>query len=67
MAKKKNYAQHEVLEVHEMLTIKSASAAKSSLMQGLATDKELKELLEEDAKVSQEAIQELKNILQEAK
>ena len=67
MAKKKNYAQHEVLEVHEMLTIKSASAAKSSLMQGLATDKELKELLEEDAKVSQEAIQELKSILQEAK
>ncbi|SFG32033.1 similar to spore coat protein [Halobacillus alkaliphilus] len=67
MAKKKNYAQHEVLEVHEMLTVKSASAAKSSLMQGLATDKELKELLEEDAKVSQEAIQELKGILQEAK
>ncbi|MGP4077757.1 hypothetical protein [Halobacillus sp. K22] len=67
MAKNKNYAQHEVLEVHEMLTVKSAAAAKSSLMQGLATDKELKELLEEDAKVSQEAIEELKGILEEAK
>lgn len=67
MAGNKSYAQHEILEVHEMLTVKSASAAKSSLMQGLATDSKLKELLEEDAKVAQEAINELKGILEEAK
>lgn len=36
-------------------------------MQGLATDSGLKELLEEDAKVAQEAIEELKGILEEAK
>ncbi|SFE90257.1 hypothetical protein [Alteribacillus iranensis] len=67
MAKNNNYAQHEILEVHELLTVKSACAAKSSLMQGLATDSRLKELLEEDAKVAQEAIEELKGILEEAK
>ncbi|TMW71210.1 hypothetical protein [Alteribacter natronophilus] len=63
----KKYAPHELLEVHEMLTVKSACAVKSSMMQGLASDKKLKELLEEDAKLSQKAVEELKGILQEAK
>ncbi|SEH86828.1 similar to spore coat protein [Halobacillus karajensis] len=67
MGKGNNYAQHEVLEVHEMLTVKSACAAKSSLMQGLATDSKLKELLKEDSKVAQKAVEELKGILEEAK
>ncbi|RLL48303.1 hypothetical protein D8M04_03250 [Oceanobacillus piezotolerans] len=65
MAKKK-YAPHEVLEVHEVLTVKTASAAKSSMMQGLVADKELRKLLEEDVKASQKAIDELKGILEEA-
>ncbi|MFC4402002.1 hypothetical protein [Gracilibacillus xinjiangensis] len=64
---KNNYAQHEILEVHEILTIKSACAAKSSMMQGLAEDSELKVLLREDTKIAQEAIKELKDILEEAK
>ncbi|WP_054635173.1 hypothetical protein [Thalassobacillus sp. C254] len=64
---KSSYAKHEILEVHEILTVKSACAAKSSLMQGLASDKKLKQLLEEDAKISQDAISELKGILEEVK
>ncbi|MDV2884260.1 hypothetical protein RYX45_03655 [Alkalihalophilus pseudofirmus] len=64
MMAKTNYAAHEVLEVHEMLTIKSASAAKSSMMQGLASDKKLKQLLQKDAAASQEAVKELRTILE---
>ncbi|MCE7791121.1 hypothetical protein K8O68_01655 [Salipaludibacillus sp. CUR1] len=63
----KDYATHEVLEVHEIMTIKSACAAKSSMMQGLAVDKELKDLLIEDVKLSQKAVEELKGILEESK
>ncbi|WP_368504565.1 hypothetical protein AB3N04_02450 [Alkalihalophilus sp. As8PL] len=65
--KNTNYATHEILEVHEILTIKSASAAKSSMMQGLASDNKLKELLDKDAKTSQKAIEELSTILNEVK
>nr|WP_143051246.1 spore coat protein [Salipaludibacillus sp. CUR1] len=49
------------------MTIKSACAAKSSMMQGLAVDKELKDLLIEDVKLSQKAVEELKGILEESK
>ncbi|MDV2683396.1 hypothetical protein RYX56_03305 [Alkalihalophilus lindianensis] len=65
--KNTNYATHEILEVHEILTIKSASSAKSSMMQGLASDNKLKELLDKDAKTSQKAIEELSTILKEVK
>ncbi|WP_082233226.1 hypothetical protein [Halobacillus massiliensis] len=63
----KGYAKHEILEVHEILTIKNACAAKSSMMQGLASDSKLKEILEEDTKISQDAIKELKGFLEEVK
>ncbi len=62
---KKEYATHEILEVHEVLTVQTASAAKSSMMQGLASDRKLKQLLAEDVEVSQKAVEELKAILQE--
>ncbi|WP_100407028.1 hypothetical protein [Bacillus solitudinis] len=63
----KDFAIHEVLEVHEILTIKNVCAAKSSIMQGLAADKKLKGLLEDDARMSQKAVKQLKAILEEAK
>lgn len=63
---KKKYAPHEVLEVHEVLTLKTVSAVKSSMMQGLAADKELKQLLEDDVNASQQAVDELKEILEDA-
>ncbi|MCM3762881.1 hypothetical protein M3212_19245 [Alkalihalobacillus oceani] len=66
MAQQK-YAEHERLEIHEMITVKSACAVKSAMMQGFASDKKLKRLLEEDVKVSQQAITELKEILEKAK
>ncbi|TDL32705.1 hypothetical protein E2R51_08485 [Jeotgalibacillus sp. S-D1] len=58
------YAVHEILEVHEMLTIRSASTAKSTLMRGLASDKGLKDLLQEDAASSQQAVKELSEIIE---
>lgn len=58
------YAIHEILEVHEMLTIRSASTAKSTLMRGLASDKGLKDLLKEDAASSQQAVKELSEIIE---
>ncbi|MGN7313378.1 hypothetical protein ACTHQ4_20030 [Alkalicoccobacillus gibsonii] len=65
--KKQEFATHEILEAHEILTIKTASAAKSSMMQGLASDKDLKTLLAEDVKLSQKAVRELKSILEDSK
>jgi similar to spore coat protein len=59
----KELAMHEKLEVHEILQIKSACVAKSAMMQGLASDKKLKELLEEDVKKSKKVVEELKDIL----
>ncbi|PPA70385.1 hypothetical protein [Jeotgalibacillus proteolyticus] len=58
------YAVHEILEVHEMITIKSASVAKSTLMRGLASDKGLKDLLQEDAETAQKAVKELSEVIE---
>ncbi|WP_022794355.1 hypothetical protein [Marinococcus halotolerans] len=62
-----HYASHEIIEVHELLQVKAAATAKASMMQGLATDKQLKQLLEESAETSQKAVEELRDILNKSK
>lgn len=61
MAKK--LAMHEMLEVHEVLTFKTACVAKNKAFSGLAKDKKLKKILEEDIELSTKAIKDLRKIL----
>lgn len=59
----KELAMHEKLEVHEVLTFKTACVAKSKVFSGLVKDKELKEILEEDLELSKKAIKDLRKLL----
>lgn len=62
----KEYATHELLEVHEILTFKTACVAKSKVFSGLVEDKKLKEILEEDIELSTKAIKDLRKILEDS-
>lgn len=62
----KELAMHEKLEVHEILIMKTACATKSKATLDLIKDEKLKKLVEEDIKLSSEAIKELKGILEKA-
>lgn len=57
-------ATHETLELHELLSFKTVCATKSSTMSMLASDPELKSLLQQDTTKSKQHIQELQGILQ---
>lgn len=59
----KELAMHEKLEVHEVLIFKTACVAKSKVFSGLVQDDELKEILEEDIKLSTKAIKDLRKVL----
>lgn len=59
----KELAMHEKLEVHEVLIFKTACVAKSKVFSGLVEDDELKEILEEDIKLSTKAIKDLRKVL----
>ncbi|UJF27753.1 spore coat protein [Planococcus sp. 107-1] len=61
MAKK--LAMHEKLEVHEVLIFKTSCVAKSKVFSGLVKDDELRQLLEEDIKLSTKAIKDLRKVL----
>jgi hypothetical protein len=60
------YALHEVLEVHEIATFKTVCLTKSKTMQALVTDPELKQILQQDAILSQQQLQELAGVLTKA-
>ncbi|MGE1195907.1 spore coat protein [Priestia megaterium] len=62
----KKLAMHETLEVHEILTLKTACVTKGTAMLELVEDEKLKKILEEDVQTSTEAINELKKILKKA-
>ncbi|TWT05236.1 spore coat protein [Planococcus sp. CPCC 101016] len=62
----KQLAMHEKLEVHEVLTFKTACAAKNKVFSGLAQDPELKAILEEDLELSKKAIKDLRKLLADA-
>jgi similar to spore coat protein len=57
------YAPHEIMEAHEILVQKNVCVTKSTTMQMLAGDPQLKELLQQDVSMSKQAIQELQAIL----
>ncbi|WP_248926561.1 hypothetical protein [Paenibacillus hamazuiensis] len=58
-----NLATHEILEMRELLSSKNVCLTKSATMQALASDPELKTLLQQDVQQSKQAIQELSAIL----
>lgn len=58
-----NYALHEMLEVHEMAAFKTVCMTKSKTMQALVTDPELIQILQQDAQLSQQQLQELDGVL----
>lgn len=62
----KELAAHELLEVHEILTFKTACVVKSKVFSGLVEDKKLKEILEEDIELSTKAIKDLRKILEDS-
>ncbi|PSL41373.1 hypothetical protein B0H99_10255 [Planomicrobium soli] len=64
MAKK--LAIHETLEVHEVLTFKTACLAKNKLFVDMVQDKKLKEIIEEDTELSTKAVKDLRKILADA-
>ncbi|RNF39038.1 spore coat protein [Planococcus salinus] len=59
----KELAMHEKLEVHEVLTFKTACVAKSKLFVDLIEDDKLKEIVQEDLELSTKAIKDLRKIL----
>lgn len=59
----KELAMHEKLEVHEVLTFKTACVAKNKVFSGLVKDEELKAILEEDLELSKKAIKDLRKTL----
>ncbi|MEC0126663.1 hypothetical protein [Paenibacillus pabuli] len=60
---KSNYALHEILEVHEIAAFKTVCMTKSKTMQALVTDPELMQILQQDATLSQQQLQELGGVL----
>lgn len=61
-----NYALHEMLEVHEIAAFKTVCMTKSKTMQALVTDAELNQILQQDAQLSQQQLQELGDVLSKA-
>ncbi|MBR3121646.1 hypothetical protein [Oceanobacillus profundus] len=61
-----NYALHEVLEVHEMAAFKTNCLTKSKTMKALVTDKQLKDIMQQDIDVSTRQLQEYASILSNA-
>ena len=60
------FALHEMLEVHEIAAFKTVCMTKSKTMQALVTDPELKQILQQDARLSQQQLQELGGVLSKA-
>lgn len=58
-----NYALHEVLEVREIAAFKTVCITKSKTMQALVTDPELMQIMQQDATLSQQQLQELGGVL----
>ncbi|WP_409303989.1 hypothetical protein [Peribacillus sp. SCS-155] len=58
-----NLGLHETLEMHELLIFKNTCLTKSASMGALAQDPALKAILEQDVTQSQQAVQQLQNLL----
>lgn len=57
---------NEVMQIHEMLNLKTISMTVSKLMEGGVIDQDLKKILEKDAQLSRKEIGELQNLLNDA-
>ncbi len=66
MERQKVLAPHETLELHELITFKNICATKSSAMTALVKDEELREIMQQEFRVSQEHIRELSDLLQQS-
>ncbi|WP_074035851.1 hypothetical protein [Exiguobacterium profundum] len=56
-------AIHEILEIHEMLTLKQAALVKGYVSEPLIKDKELQKIARNYLKNTEQAISELKQLL----
>ncbi|WP_404407843.1 spore coat protein [Jeotgalibacillus malaysiensis] len=57
---KKSLGNHETMETHEVLNLKTVGLLKSKLMQGICFDNDLKALMEKNVQQSMAAINELR-------
>jgi similar to spore coat protein len=64
MAYTQNMAVHEKMELHELLTFKTACAFKAAMMQNQVQDAQLRGLLNQDITNTRTQIQELQGLLQ---
>lgn len=55
-------ADHESLDLHEVINFKTLCLAKSKLMQGLVFDDDLRALMQKDVEQSMQALGELQSI-----
>ncbi|MCM3411895.1 hypothetical protein [Metabacillus litoralis] len=62
-----DYALHEVLEVQEMAAFKTTCLTKSKTMRALVSDKELKDIMQQDITISTRQLEEYSSILSKAK
>ncbi|MFF3023391.1 spore gernimation protein GerQ [Gottfriedia sp. NPDC057948] len=59
-------ADHESLDLHEVINFKTLCLAKSKLMQGLVFDDDLRALMQKDVEQSMQALGELQSLYQRA-
>ncbi|WP_404428188.1 spore gernimation protein GerQ [Sutcliffiella horikoshii] len=59
-------ADHESLDLHEIVNFKTLCLAKSKLMQGLVFDDDLRALMKKDVEQSIQALRELQAVYQRA-
>ena len=59
-------ADHESLDLHEVINFKTLCLAKSKLMQGLVFDDDLRALMKKDVEQSIQALGELQAVYQRA-
>ena len=59
-------ADHESLDLHEVINFKTLCLAKSKLMQGLVFDQDLRALMQKDVEQSIQALGELQTVYQRA-
>ncbi|MCU7707537.1 spore gernimation protein GerQ [Priestia sp. JV24] len=59
-------ADHESLDLHEVINFKTLCLAKSKLMQGLVFDDDLRALMKKDVEQSIQSLEELQAVYQRA-
>lgn len=60
-------ADHESMDLHEVINFKTLCLAKSKLMQGLVFDQDLRALMQKDVEQSMQALEELQAVYQRAR